>query len=107
MYAMHMHGKEGVLSDIENLHGSEVCFSETIADAVEKLEDLPSVTSQQKKGYWIKTGDIVINGKGQLIYEVMCSKCLGIAYFRNAYKGKYIGAKICPNCGADMRGDNE
>lgn len=43
IYKNHMNGKEGVKQDVENLHGSAACFSETLQDAVESIEELPAV----------------------------------------------------------------
>ena len=43
IYKNHMNGKEGVNQDLENLHGSAVCFSETLQDVVESVEELPTV----------------------------------------------------------------
>ena len=43
IYKNHMNGKEGVKQDLENLCGSAVCFSETLQDAVESIEELPTV----------------------------------------------------------------
>lgn len=46
MYNMHMNGKEGVLHDLKTETGSDAFFAETIADAVEALEELPPVNPQ-------------------------------------------------------------
>lgn len=43
IYKNHMNGEEGVKQDLENLHGSAACFSETLQDAVESIEELPTV----------------------------------------------------------------
>lgn len=48
IYKMHMNGKEGVLHDLKTETGSDALFAETIADAVETLEELPSVNPQPK-----------------------------------------------------------
>lgn len=49
MYKMHMNGKEGVLHDLKTETGSDAFFAETIADAVETLEELPPVNPQPNK----------------------------------------------------------
>ena len=68
----------------------------------EEFLDLPSVTPIRPKGHWIDTKEISTNRRGQIVHEVICSECSGIAYFRSM-GNKYIGANLCPNCGADMR----
>lgn len=67
-------------------------------------EELRNYVAEQepRKGRWIKTKEISINRRGQIVHEVICSECSGIAYFRSM-GNKYIGANLCPNCGADMR----
>ena len=56
---------------------------------------------EQRKGHWIETKEISTNRRGQIVHEVICSECSGIAYFRSM-GNKYIGANLCPNCGAKM-----
>lgn len=63
-----------------------------VVDAIEKIRALPSAQPEWKKGKWKK----VYEGNG-LRYE--CNKC-GKRY-PNAY-----GYNFCPNCKADMRGEN-
>ena len=66
------------------------------------LKHIPSVTPQEpRKGHWIDTREISTNRRGQIVHEVICSECSGIAYFRTM-GNKYIGANLCPNCGAKM-----
>lgn len=88
IYKMHMNGKEGVLHDLKTETGSDAFFAETIADAVEALEDLPSVNSV-KTGYWIRQD----NTKEPLYGWYFCSECNSV-----------IGdkTKFCSNCGAKM-----
>jgi ssDNA-binding Zn-finger/Zn-ribbon topoisomerase 1 len=69
----------------------------TIVTALE-----PTTTPIRPKGHWIDIKEISTNSRGQIIHEVICPECNGIAYFRSM-GNKYIGANICPNCGADMR----
>jgi hypothetical protein len=73
-----------------------LCLDEDISIIIEKL---PSVTPTRKKGKWIDTTEIGINTRGQILHEVICSKCNGISYFRSI-GNKYIGANLCPNCGS-------
>lgn len=88
IYKMHMNGKEGVLHDLKTKIGSDAHFAETIADAVETLEDLPSV-NPVKTGHWIRQD----NTKEPLYGWYFCSECNSV-----------IGdkTKFCSNCGAKM-----
>ncbi len=63
------------------------------------LMEMPSATPARKTGKWIDTGEISTNRRGQIIHEVICSKCNGISYFRSM-GNKYISATLCPNCGS-------
>ncbi len=67
-----------------------------------RIEQLPPVQPERIKGHWIYTGVKFPNWEGQVVSEAICSECNEISYFRRAFD-KYIGANICPNCGADMR----
>ena len=59
-------------------------------EIAEKLVmDAPTIEPERKKGKWI-TCDI--------LQEVKCSEC------RMCFRHK---AKFCPNCGADMRGEQD
>lgn len=70
---------------------------------IRRLEDLPSA-QPKRKGYWIEMGT---NKDGT--HSIRCSKC-GECYKTRGYawsittKAKY---KFCPNCGADMRDEQE
>lgn len=66
---------------------------------VDDIKALPSVTPAPKKGKWIDTDVTLLNRQGHLVHEVICSECNGISYFRKM-GDKYIGANLCPNCGA-------
>ena len=83
-------------ADKEGMHpiSAETLLKETLS--------MPSVMLIRPKGHWIDTKENSTNTRGQIIHEVICSECNGIAYFRSI-GNKYIGANICPNCGADMR----
>ena len=62
---------------------------------------LPPEQPERIRGHWIYTGVKFPNWEGQIVSEAICSECNGISYFRRAFD-KYIGANICPNCGAEM-----
>ena len=72
------------------------------AEAQTELMMLPSAQPERKTGHWVETGDepydewecdvcgFVIDGSG----------CIDPEEYRDVYK-------FCPNCGADMRGEQE
>ena len=71
--------------------------SKQILNAVKKGERIIDKTSK-----WTETGRIFIEmNEEQLIYEVICNDCKGLAFFRKS-DGKLVGAKCCPHCGAKM-----
>ena len=61
------------------------------SDAWARIDALPSVTPKQKRGKWI-------NG--------YCSECGKHAPFW-AMASTYYKSSFCPNCGADMRGEQD
>ena len=71
---------------------------------VHALTTLPSVQPERKKGEWIKID------KYDKESNVQCSVCLedfdyidGVCYLCHGYELPLF----CPNCGADMRGEEE
>jgi len=62
-----------------------------VTEIREALDTVPSVTPKQKRGKWI-------NG--------YCSKCGKHAPFW-AMASTYYKTSFCPNCGADMRGEQD
>lgn len=77
-----------------------------LTEVRDRIEALPSAQPERIRGRWIYTGVKFPNWEGQVVSEAICSECNGISYFRRAFD-KYIGANICPNCGADMRGEQD
>lgn len=70
-----------------------------IADIISDIEDAPTADIvERKKGKWIHKNDKDYAGGG---YE-KCS-CCGFRYCDWIF---IEDAKYCPNCGADMRGEN-
>ena len=61
---------------------------------------LPSVTPKRKTGKWIDA--VIPNDNGGLPVQV-CDQCN--TFFPLAYTGG--GHRFCPNCGADMRGEQD
>lgn len=68
-----------------------------LSDAYQKINDLPSVTPQPRKGHWIDEG---IYADGQSYHAFMCSACEW-HFIEN--KSELEDYKYCPFCGADMR----
>ena len=64
-------------------------------DSAEVLKDLPSAQPERPKGEWI-TDD--------LSGIISCSRCGNDAPMETTGGGQYK-SKFCPNCGADMRGE--
>lgn len=60
-------------------------------DAMDTIENLPSAQPERKPGHWIQVG-----------CNQECSEC-GATY-ADLYPD-YDETNYCPNCGADMRGD--
>lgn len=79
-----------------------VKFYETFCDpyprVVEALEDLPSV--QPRKGKWTRHFD----GNEWYWY---CSSCKEQWYEEDLWMGGNSFPNFCPNCGADMRGEQD
>ena len=71
--------------------------AEYISECISGLEKLPSAQPERKKGKWIESD--ITNEK------YICSICGGECWYydtqRDVAKSSY-----CPNCGADMRGEN-
>lgn len=96
---------ETALNEIESIPPTQPTTSDCLGCNCPKMERLCG-QSEHIKGRWIYTGVKFPNWEGQVISEAFCSECNGISYFRRAFD-KYIGANICPNCGADMRGKQD
>lgn len=79
IYKKHIGGKDA----IKNASINDL-YADGLAEAVDAVWELPSVTSQPKMGRWIRC---------DILQEYKCSECR--VCFRN--KSKY-----CPNCGAKM-----
>ena len=86
-----------------NPYGKPTLDFESGKKVIEHLEQMPSA-EPERKGKWIEMGT---NKDGT--HSIRCSKCGGGYKTRGharsiATKAKY---KFCPNCGADMRGEQD
>ena len=61
------------------------------------IKDLPSVAPKEKTGKWIDSKDWKERHYDSINFRKRCSLCNGTGNIQD---------KFCPNCGADMRGDN-
>jgi hypothetical protein len=71
-----------------------------VETAIEYVKTIPSVTPERKMGKWLDA--VLPNDNGGLPVEV-CDQCN--TFFPLAFTGG--GLKFCPNCGADMRGEQD
>lgn len=61
------------------------------------IEDAPTIKPERKKGKWIK-----VNGKT----AINCSACYHCSWSLS-FEDTVKRFNFCPNCGADMRGDDK
>lgn len=81
-----------LLRDIEQYHLSDGCFQHWV-------EVQPTIEGR-KKGKWFEKRDTRFGPK--LNYIIICSNC------NIAFSGEdMIRRSFCPNCGADMRDEND
>ena len=81
------------------------CRGFTRMDIGEILDNLPSVTPQPKMGHW----EYVQYDYNPNIGNWHCSECRNIVIecANKTKKGGIPTYNYCPNCGADMRGEEE
>ena len=79
----------------------------------ERLEQLPSAQPERKKGMWIPVDSYDAFGgdeatwmaHGNPVAFYYCSECKEQAYAGE--DGEPLLTAYCPNCGADMRGEQD
>lgn len=67
------------------------------------IEALPTAESERKTGKWIPIESLIaedVFGSRRLVAQYM--KCSNCSYWGDV---TYMLFRYCPNCGADMRGD--
>jgi len=82
-------------------------YNDGIDLAISVIAEFPSIEPERKKGKWI---DEKINSYTSRTY---CSECGSSApfvyksddYYGNHAHGETVKTKFCPNCGAEMRGE--
>ena len=80
-----------------NPYGKPTLDFESGKKVIEHLEQMPSAQLERKKGEWIP----VTNGRGG--FE--CDQCHN--YAPSYQDGVEWLSGFCPNCGADMRGEQD
>ena len=73
-------------------------YNKIIQNDIDALMQLPSVQSESKKGKWIEAYDPFNRISGR------CSVC---GWEAHLYEDDVVGMNYCPNCGADMRGEQD
>jgi len=69
-----------------------------LTEVRDRLKALPSAQPERKKGKWIEAYDPFNRISGR------CSVC---GWEAHLYEDDVVGMNYCPNCGADMRGEQE
>ena len=60
--------------------------------------------ADRPKGEWIDIGTFETSDK-VVIHVLLCQNCGALHRVRKYADGTYQNSKYCPNCGADMRGE--
>ena len=86
-------------SETDDSKNNRTWWSEALISAAEEVDDAPTVDAvERKRGKWMLSSDDA---------EGVCTVCQYKIYGR-PYQGHYliVPYNYCPNCGADMRGEN-
>lgn len=65
---------------------------------LQAIQEQPTIEPERKKGKWIAVDDYFNRISGR------CSAC---GWEAHMYEDDVVGMNYCPNCGADMRGDQD
>ena len=71
-------------------------IKDACTDILEKISKMPIIEPERKKGKWIRVA-------GMNEQCSVCDKYFPLSYFA----GRPFEINYCPNCGADLRGDND
>lgn len=84
-------------ADIKDMGGQAYVLVK-LSQVFNVIDNQPTIEPERKKGEWIDQDD-------GAFYPIECSECRKIPLF-DAY-GDYVLSNFCPNCGADMRGEQD
>lgn len=88
------------LIDADFLKEDLTRFYDGEVTARQLIDKQPTVETEQKKGKWVAVGECYVK----------CSEC-GLETTKNELRGIALFGEnepyFCPNCGADMREENE
>lgn len=74
--------------------GATTTWAEAFSECADMVDEAPTIEPQRKKGEWtVKEGD--------LAFWDVCSVCRKVVIHMVPHYN------FCPNCGADMRGEQE
>ena len=98
---------------IDDLHGRDPSQIRDTADIEVWINALPSAQPERKKGRWIPVDSYSAFGgdeatwmaHGNPVAFYYCSECKEQAYAGE--DGEPLLTDYCPNCGADMRGEQD
>ena len=76
-------------------------YDDGFYDAISAVLELPSAEPERKKGKWYKPTGMM---PPEYVGVYRCSECDGLA-MRDWKTHKQKLTDFCPNCGADMRGE--
>ena len=89
--------REAAIDAVRTYYDDEYALADSIEELIEKL---PSAQPERKKGKWIEEDD----GWDGVYWR--CSECDG-AFCLVDGTPKENEYNFCPNCGADMRGEDD
>ena len=74
----------------------------------EALDMAITALEREQMGEWIVESAYIKEGDSEPFYrhDAKCNKC-GYGYSLISTSEKFESYKVCPNCGANMKGDNE
>lgn len=71
------------------------------------IEDLPTAQPERKTGKWVFEDGSPINRGLKMMETAVCSQCGHIAPGYSFWDCDLELTNFCPNCGAEMKGEND